>query len=356
MSSARTASGEKRRRRAGGSANRITITDVARLADVSIKTVSRVVNRDPTVGAPYRKAVERAVEELGYRPNISARALAGQRSYLIGLFSEKLWPNYISLLQMGAMEACRAAGFHLVVEQVGNDPSDLADSLRRMVAFASIDGLIVPPPLCDNETVLATLADMGVPFVRIAPTTFAQRTPCVTMDDRRAAYEMTAYLWDRGHRDIGFVAPPANHVAATRRLEGFRSALGDRGSPIRPDYVVEGEFVARSGMEAGLRLLALDRPPTAIFAANDEMAAGVMIAAYQRGLSLPRDLSVAGFDDSPVAQSVHPLLTTIRQPTAEMARHAAEYLIAGQGEAEKLLDFELIVRGSVGPGPYAEGG
>ena len=158
---------------------------------------------------------------------------------------------------------------------------------------------------------------------------------------------MTAYLYDQGHRDIGFVAPPRHHAAAARRLDGFVSALAERGMTVRPDHIIEGAFTTVSGMEAGWKLLDHPVRPTAIFAANDEMAAGVMIAAYQRNISLPDDLSLVGFDDSPVSRSLYPLLTTVRQPTAEMAEEAARILIERNRPSQATLDFELILRDSV---------
>lgn len=327
---------------------RITIRHVAAKAGVSFKTVSRVLNKEPGVRAKVRTAVEQAVEELKYRPNISARALAGARSYLIGLIYDNPSPNYVSQLQLGAMHACREAGHHLMIEQVNVNEADLANRLRDAVSAPRLDGVILSPPLSDSEEVMQALEDIGVPYVRIAPDVgHSDRAPSIVMDDRRAAIEMTAYLWDQGHRDIGFVAAPRSHAAATHRLEGFLHAIAERGGMVRPGYVVEGAFTTASGVDAGLALLSHPIRPTAIFAANDEMAAGVMIAAYQNGLALPGQLSVVGFDDSPVARALHPLLTTVRQPTVEMAQAAARMLIQREGgSGRKALDYELIIRNS----------
>jgi LacI family transcriptional regulator len=336
--------------RAGGSAH-ITIKHVAARAGVSIKTVSRVLNQEPRVNKEMRIAVEQAVAELNYRPNISARALAGMRSYLIGLIYDNPSPNYVSELQTGAMRACRPAGYHLMIEQIELARPDLAERVIDAVSALRLDGVILSPPLSDNDAVMSALEALAIPYVRIAPDDYPGRAPSVVMDDQCAAAEMTAYLWDRGHRDIAFVAAPKGHAAAARRRDGFLLALAERGGAARPGYIIEGAFTTVSGMEAGLKLLALPDRPTAIFASNDEMAAGIMIAAYQSGVDLPGELSVVGFDDSPIAQSLHPLLTTVRQPTAEMAEAAARILIERGPPRSRVLDFELIVRGSVAAGP-----
>ncbi len=331
---------------------RVTIRHVAARAGVSFKTVSRVLNKEPGVRPNVRIAVEQAAEALNYRPNISARALAGAKSYLIGLIYDNPSPNYISQLQIGAMHACREFGYHLMIEQVSLAAPDLVAQLRDAVSAPRLDGIILSPPLSDSDAVMAALEALDIPYVRIAPDGCdPARAPSVTMDDRRAAMEMTAYLWAQGHREIGFVAAPSDHAAATRRLDGFLQAMRERGGDVRPGHVVEGAFTTASGVEAATRLLAHAHRPTAIFAANDEMAAGVMIAAYQNGIDLPGQLSVVGFDDSPIARALHPLLTTVRQPTVDMAQAAARILMERGAPVRRELDYELVIRGSVDKGP-----
>lgn len=332
-------------------ARRATIKDVAARAGVSIKTVSRVMNNEPHVRPDMRDRVERVVAEMGYQPNMSARALASARTYLIGLLHDNQGVHYMADVQRGAMRACRAAGFHLVIEEFLPGEAGLPGRVRDAVSAPRLDGVLLPPPLCDNGAVLDELERLNMPCVRIAPHLFPGRAGGVTMDDRLAAAEMTRWLWEKGHRHIGFVAPPDAHAAASRRLEGYRDTLaaltGESGGELPPAYVAQGDFSTRSGVEAGRKLLALSPRPTAIFAANDEMAAGVILAAYQQGLEVPRDLSVAGFDDSPIAASMHPLLTTVRQPTAAMAETAATMLITRTQNQQRTLDFELVERDSV---------
>ena len=330
----------------------VTIRHVAQRAGVSIKSVSRVLNKEPAVSAAIREAVEHAVADLNYRPNISARALAGARSYLIGLIYDNPSSNYVSELQIGAMTACKRAGYHLVIEQIDSAGPNVRSVIRDAVGTLRLDGVLLSPPLSDDDRIMSELETLAIPYVRIAPYLYPGRAPSVGIDDRLAAMQMTFHLWEQGHRDIAFIAPPSGHAAAARRRDGFLHAMSERGGTVKPGFMQEGAFTTVSGLSAGQALLTLRDRPTAIFASNDDMATGVMIAAYQAGIDLPGALSVVGFDDSPIARSLHPLLTTVRQPTAEMADTATRMLIEGGPARTVSLDFELVIRSSVAPGPY----
>jgi LacI family transcriptional regulator len=331
----------------------VTINDVAALAGVSTKTVSRVLNREPHVRPEVRDRVAHAVRSLNYQPNVAARALAGSRAYLLGLCYDNPSPGYVSAVQVGAISACREAGYHLLVEPIEGEGA--AGQVEALLGAVKMDGLILPPPVCDNAAVLELLERRGAPYVRIAPAGQFERGPFVHMDDRKAAYDMTVHLQALGHRRIGFIRGHADHSATPLRHQGFLDAMDDLGLEVRPEWVVSGAFSFRSGVGAAERLLSLPERPTAIFASNDDMALGVMAAANRIGLTLPGDLSVAGFDDSPIAQVVWPQLTTIRQPVEAMARAAAAMLVESLGgrsdPTARLLDFELVVRGSTGPAP-----
>ncbi len=339
-------------------ATSVTIIDIARQAGVSIKTVSRVINREEGVGAETRARVQELVDKLGYRPNVSARSLSSRRNYLIGVIFMRVGAyHYVGEVQVGAMRACRRAGYHLVIEQV--QPPETADGRQAfadVLRDARFDGVVLTPPTCDDPEVLAAIEAAGLPYVRIAPHKEFERSPYVFTDDRRAAREQTLRLWDMGHRRIAFIDGPADHGSAARRREGYVEALRERGVEPRPEWIASGEFLSLSGFDAAEGLLRLPEPPTAIFAANDEMAVGVLAAAVKHGLSVPRDLSVVGFDDSPAAESAWPRLTTIHQPTAEMAEAAVEILIQSFGDerfrgrvAARQLDYRLVVRDSAGP-------
>jgi LacI family transcriptional regulator len=334
----------------------ITIVDIAKAAGVSIKTVSRVINREDGVGAATRARIEDIVAQLGYRPNVSARSLSSRRSYLIGVIFMRVGAyHYVGEVQVGAMAACRRAGYHLVVEQVDSPDGAGAKALECVLRAGRFDGLILTPPVCDNPEVLAVIEAAGLAYVRIAPDHDFGRSPYVFMDDREAAREMTGRLWDMGHRKIAFIDGPSDHGSARRRREGYLAALAERGGEVRPEWITPGSFYSLSGFDAAEALLSLPERPTAIFAANDEMALGVLAAAVKRGLSVPEDLSVAGFDDGPSASSAWPRLTTVHQPISEMANAATEMLIEGFGDERfrgrttaRQLDYRIVERASTG--------
>lgn len=339
--------------------NRVTIDDVARLAGVSIKTVSRVLNKEPNVREGTRGKVQQAVEQLNYQPSLSARSLAGNRSHLIGLLYENPSADYITGLQEGALEKCRDAGYHLIAEPVGDESEIILERVSLLQRHLRIDGMILTPPVCDNEQVIALLQRHGTPFVQIAPEQSRDKSSCVFIDDLKAAYNMTTYLIDLGHRRIGFIKGHPDHGASHERYQGFRKAMKDHQLTVPRQMVCQGYFSYRSGMHCTEKLLNLENRPSAIFASNDDMAAGVMAIAHKMGLQVPEELSVVGFDDSPVASVIWPQLTTVRQPVADMAAIAAELLISQLGSndqpprsntlVQRYLEFELVLRDSSAP-------
>jgi len=329
-----------------------SIYDVAKRAGVSIKTVSRVVNRQPNVSATAQERVLEAVEALSYRPNFFARGLASERSLLIGLLYDNPSESYMASVQIGALRRCREDGYHLIIEQLSAQDPNLGEAVRALAVQSKLHGMILTPPLCDAPAVVEALKAEHVPFVRIAPERALHDIPSVSIDDHAAAREMTAYLIGLGHRRIGFVKGHPDHGAAHARFEGYRAALKQAGLPFAEELCVQGYFSYQSGMEAGLVLLSLKNRPTAIFASNDDMAAAVLAASQRFHLKLPSQLSVAGFDDSLVAQVVWPPLTTVRQPIKEMAAAAVSILVQKPMEGapqERRLDHELIVRQSTAP-------
>jgi LacI family transcriptional regulator len=339
-------------------ASPVTIHHVARRAGVSIKTVSRVLNLEPNVRADTRERVQAAVEALQYRPNQSARSLAGSRAFLIGLFYDNPSPAYVSDVQLGAISRCREAGYHLIVEPMDSACADLGRQVRATLSTLRVDGVILTPPVCDNADVMDALDEAGAPYVRIAPQSDLDRAAYVHMDDRRAAAAMTRRLIAEGHQDIGFIKGHPDHGASHQRYQGYADALAEQGIGLRPERVVQGWFSFASGLEAAQQLLAAPDRPSAIFASNDDMALGVIAAAGRVGIRVPQELSVAGFDDTPGAQIVWPQLTTVRQPIEAMAAAAADLLITGQARRtdlrpgkppSRLLDFEIVVRDSVTP-------
>lgn len=317
---------------------------------MSIKTVSRVVNREENVSRETRERVEAVLAELDYKPNIFARSLAGSRSYLLSLLFDNPSPSYVLELQLGALRQCRPAGYHLIVEEMDSTAVDFDRQVARLLQGSLADGFILTPPLSDNVEVLGALHERGLPCVRIAPYLGGEAGAAIQVDDAGAAGDMTLHLLKLGHRRIGFIKGHAAHGATHLRLEGFLKALRTHGLESEADLIVDGDFSSRSGVEAAERLLGRRDRPTAIFASNDDMALGAMMVANRLGLRIPEDLSVCGFDDSRTALLTWPQLTTVRQPVADMSAAAAELLIARHDTppGRMMFDLEVVVRGSTG--------
>ena len=325
-----------------------TITDVAKEAGVSMKTVSRVLNNEPNVAKATRERVRDVARRLQYAPNLAARGLASSRSYLIALCYDNASPSYILDIQSGAIEACRKRGYHVVLEPISLERGEAEDA-EMILGRLGVDGVILTPPLSDSELLRETLRRLNIPHVLVAPEE-AGPSPTVRMDDVEAAGQMTEYLLGQGHRDIGFILGHPEHTATEQRRRGFEAAMRAHGQPLRQDRILPGDFTFKSGVDAAERLLAdAGNRPTAVFASNDDMAAGVVSVAGRMGLSVPQDLAVCGFDDTPLAQIIFPKLTTVAQPIHEMGRKAAELLIdrrKSDPPAVHTLDFALVIRES----------
>ncbi len=331
----------------------VTIQEVADLAEVSAKTVSRVINNEPGVHLETRKRILRAIEQLDYQPNANARGLAGDRSFLIGLFCDRLG-DYLSDFQAGAVQRCRESDFHLMVEPWDGDSADIGRQVSAVLRQLRLEGVILLPPLSDHPVVLEKLAEKSIPIVRVAPRAGPGNSPTVGIDDYAAARRMTRHLLDLGHRRIGFIRGHPGHGATDERYRGFREEMLAGGARVEEPLVKVGNFAFADGLVVAEQILRNPAPPTAIFASNDDTAAAVISVAHRLGLAVPDDLSVAGFDDASVAIRIWPDLTTIRQPVAALARAAADLIIEHSPRRRGwpdpiphvLLDFELIVRGS----------
>ena len=328
---------------------RSNIRDVAARAGVAVKTVSRVLNGHPYVSAETRARVEDAMQALEFRPSIAARILSGAKSNQVALIYDNHSPYYMFQIQTGCWEYCKQNGIRLLAQPVDVTDPRVGDQVRGLVTETHVDGIILSSPVTDCEAVLRALDGMDIPFVRISPGTNHALTSSVFMDDAQAADDMTTHLINQGHRRIGFIKGHPNHAASDDRLFGYRRALDRAGISFEPTLVCDGEFDFDSGVRGAGALLDLPDRPTAIFASNDDMAAGVLAVAHDRGIDLPGELSVAGFDDTTLARTVWPPLTTIHQPMAELARAAAEVLIAGGDISHRRLPHTLIERASVAP-------
>ncbi|HWF97991.1 MAG TPA: LacI family DNA-binding transcriptional regulator [Steroidobacteraceae bacterium] len=318
-----------------------TIKDVARRAGVSPMTVSRVVNGNSYVSDGTRQAVQRAVRDLGYSPNLAARNLASERGERLGLLYGNPSSAYLSEFLVGALDAASRHGVQLVLEKCEPTPVASRRAVRRLLAGAVV-GVVLPPPLCESAAVRAELNAARLPIVTVAAGRPPADTMCVRIDDYSAALEMTRYLLGLGHERVAFIKGHPNQSASEERWLGFTAALEEAarsGRGERPPLQMEqGFFSFRSGLDAARKLLAADPAPTAIFASNDDMAAAVIAEAHRRGLDVPRDLTVVGFDDTLIASTIWPELTTIQQPIARMAAEAIDMLVT-------------TVRGGRGAGP-----
>jgi len=342
--------------------SRATIFDVATKAGVSIKTVSRVVNHEPNVRASTQERVKKAIEELNYRPDRSARNLASHRSHLIGLVYddpsayEIPSAGYVIRMQAGALRACRNANCELLIHPCNYLDKNVGRNLKSLIETARPDGIVLAAPLSNMSNIVRAISATETPFVRVSPGKENGKHYAVAMNDREASAEMTRYLASLGHRKIAFLTGHPLHEAVKNRFLGYEDGLRESDLPFDEALVEAGDNSIGSGEECAQRLLEREDRPTAIFAANDDMAAGVIRVADRLGIKVPDELSVAGCDDVALAQQIYPALTTIRQPLASMAEKATEALINhARGDSTlrgtDTLQGTMQIRGSTGPAP-----
>lgn len=325
-----------------------TIKHVAERAGVSIKTVSRVLNEEPHVRAEVKERVRAAAAELDYKPNRAASRLAGGRSFLIAHLYDNPNPSYISALHIGAARRCRELGYHLVVEPVNSQDKDLLGLVRRLFATIAPDGILLSPPLSENTEFVESVRKLGGRIALISATHGDEFTH-ISTDERGASKAIMAHLLGLGHRRIGFVRGHPQHFGATLRYDGYCQSLAEAGFALEPELVAQGYFDLQSGLEATRALLSLPQRPTAIFASNDEMAVGALMAAREFGLDVPGDISIVGFDDTPISRLISPALTTVRQPLEAIGAAGVEAIVSPDQAPIDYLDFEVILRDSCAP-------
>ena len=344
---------------------KVTIDDVAARAGVSIKTVSRVVNQEPNVRDATREKVEQAIAELNYQPNQAARTLASHQSRLISLVYEDpslyVSPSsgFIVRMQQGALRVCHKAGYALLIHPLRYQEKGAAENLTRHIEIVRPDGVILAAPLSNVEALAQTVENSGTPFVRISPGTSRCKQFSVSTNDREISAEMTRYLASLGHKRIAFIAGDPVHKAVGHRLLGYKDGLADSGLPIDEELIGQGDNLIDSGEVAAEKLLGMANRPTAIFAANDDMAAGVVRVADRLGIKVPDELSVTGCDDVALAQLIYPALTTINQPLASMADAAVTALIESiqskqEAKGADIVPADIRVRESTAPPPVIQ--
>lgn len=338
--------------RMGKKGRRVTVHDVAHHAGVSHMTVSRVMNGDGSVREETRLLVAASIKALRYSPNPAAQNLA--KGFLIGLCYANPTDAYLAEVLLGSLSQAHQCRCQLVFERQ-NESETAGDMLSRLVE-TGVDGIILTPPVCNSEVALEAIEKAGVPAVLLTSGRPLKGFAAVSIDDRRAAEEMTEHLISLGHRRIGFITGHPEHSASQERFLGYREAMRSAGLNVEPDTVAQGLFTYQSGVEAAELLLRTD--VTAIFASNEEMALAALSLAFRKGLNVPGDISIAGFDDSPLATAITPNLTTVRRPISEMAGEAVrvliEQLVAKRGGGmlpvtRRVLDFVIMRRASTGP-------
>jgi LacI family transcriptional regulator len=338
----------------------VTIKHVAAEAGVSLQTVSRVINDGPNVRDEIKERVRTAIARLGYVPSLAARRMGGSRSFLLLALNDRDrtiedWrsgqgKDWVDQMLFGGMLKCAEHGYRMIFELVDTHTAHVEREIMGALSALHPDGVILTPPHSDNPLILALLTDQRIPFARIGSVADGAGFS-ITMDEQAAGAAATAHLIGLGHRRIGFITGSDDYALSAARLEGYRQAMRDAGLPQDATLVARGDFSFGSGRVAAETLLALPEPPTGIVASSDQMALATVQVATAQGMSVPGDLSVVSFDDSPLARFSTPPLTAIVQPIAAMTARAAELLIVGSagegdGAERSVLPFALAARDS----------
>lgn len=334
-----------------------TIKDVAKLAGVSIKTVSRVINKEDSVKPDTEQKVQAAIIELNYQPNSSARNLAATQSFAIGYIYDNPNAYYVIDMQNGILKECLSNGFELIIHPCNASDKNIVAEVKDMVRRSQLAGLVLSPPLSEMPEVLAALDEINMNYVRILSGAGDKQTtgPCVLVNDRGASEKITEHLIAMAHKRIAFITGDKDHQSTDERLLGYKTALSNHQLQVEEQLIIDGHYSFEAGVEGAKALLSLDNPPSAIFACNDEIAAGALFAARLMNFDVPKDVAIAGFEDNPFSRQTWPKLTTAAQPTSLIARKATSLLIRTiknkrKGDKEDIhnqyFEPELVVRES----------
>lgn len=338
-----------------GNGPKLTIMDIARMAGVSKKTVSRVINHSGLVKQDTRDKILRIIDEHQYQPDPQARALALRRSQLVALISDQPNPQYIVDFQRGILEAMSGTSYQLVIRPCDRQSPNMYREITEIITWQKLFGVILTPSISEDEKLIGHLRDINCPYVRVAAIDLDTPDRLIETHDYVGAAEAARHIAALGHRRIAHIRGPDSFLSASERMRGFRVGLAEYGVKLDDDLLFMGRYTFESGIECGEQLLGLAERPTAVFAGNDEMAVGVYQAVRRAGLRVPDDLSIVGFDDAPVATRIWPMLTTVRLPIKHMGRIAAQLLISQHDrvsveppDATSVMP-SLVVRGSTSP-------
>ncbi len=344
-------------RRRGRGTQKVTLKEVADAAGVSMMTVSNVIHGRVNVGAELRALVQEKIAELGYVPNRAAQQLAGIARPHVGLIYTAVTNPFIASVIVGTMKAASRLQIDVSVELAKlDDPKALRNTMRRMEE-TGIDGFLLPSPIAEFVASTFKKHALDVPAVAIAPGYPIPGMANVRGDERKASFELVSILLDLGHRKIGHLAGPDSQTGSIARLQGYKDALAGRGITPDPKWIMRTEFRFQEGVKAAERLLGQEPDLTAIFAANDTLAASVLAVAHNRAIPVPDRISVVGYDDSPVAEQAWPGLTTIHQDALAMTECAVELLANAvrrwkvnredRTEDDVIFPYEIVKRASV---------
>ncbi|ADO77278.1 LacI family DNA-binding transcriptional regulator [Halanaerobium praevalens] len=329
---------------------KVTIKDIAKKANVSVTTVSRVLNNKPDVGDQTRTKILKLIEELNYKPNSVARGLVMQKTHTIGLIIPDISNPFFPQVARAIEDKAQKSGYSIIFFNTDNH---LEKEKKAVELFKSkqVDGLIVSLSL-GNEEILKELKAANYPVVQIDRSVFSNSYPLVSIDNKNSAYQMVEYMLKKGYKKIAHITGDLKTTTARDRLAGYKKALNDYQVEINEDYIIKGDYTQQLAFEAMQTLLKLKEPPTAVFAANDLSAAGVYKALFAAGLNIPADIAVAGHDDIDIASLLRPELTTMRQPKYSLGEKAVSVLLKmiDNYEAEveaQILKTKLVIRESV---------
>jgi LacI family transcriptional regulator len=330
-----------------------TIADVAQRASVSVSTAARVLSGSGYAGEQTRQRVLRAAEELGYVANHVARSLRLRRTNMIGLLIADVENSFYSVIAKSVESVCKAAGYHVVLCNSSDDPNEETAYLKVLEGIR-VDGLIITPT-SHNRHLLERLRQKGIVIVQIDRRVEGLQSDAILVDNEAGAVDAVSHLIAAGHARIGIMTGPLDVTTGRERLQGYERALREHGIKQHSSLVRTGSFRRDHAIQGAQELITAEPRPTAIFTANNILAEACLIALAERGLRVPRDVSLVAFDDTPWMRMVNPPVTTIRQPTPDMAHSAAELLLrrlrspSGERPATMVFHTELVVRDSVAP-------
>jgi len=324
----------------------VTLAQVARAAGVSASTVSRILNGTANVSAKKRETVERLLAEMNYHPNVLARGLASGKTMSIGVLTQDISSPFYGDVLRGIEQGLTSSGYHPIVISGHWRAQEEMEAIDFLVS-RKVDAMIVLGGVAPDHQLQQVAAHL--PLVGLGRSVPGLTSQCLRLDNVQGGYLATRHLIDMGHRSIAHIAGRSTHRDAQDRLEGYRAALSDAGIPFDPELVLEGDFLEQAGFLVATRLIESRKLFTGIFVSNDQMAYGVRLALYRRGLRIPEDISIVGFDDLPSSSFTTPPLTTIRQPTFEMGLAAAECvlrMLRGEESWMPPLGLQLVIRES----------